>query len=71
MRLFLLIFITIFQIGCNAQPWVKPYERDKLADPLMSTAPNPIDSGYLSHVYQSREASRGAEGTSGGGCGCN
>ncbi|MES2661776.1 MAG: DUF4266 domain-containing protein [Pseudomonadota bacterium] len=37
----------------------------------MSTAPNPIDSGYLSHVYQSREASRGAEGTSGGGCGCN
>ncbi len=61
----------VFQIGCTVQPWVKPYERDKLADPLMSIGPNPIDSGYLSHVYQSREASRGAEGTSGGGCGCN
>ncbi|WP_264753975.1 DUF4266 domain-containing protein [Marinobacter sp. es.042] len=26
---------------------------------------------YMHHVYQSRESARGAEGGSGGGCGCN
>ena len=22
--------------ACSIQPWVKPYERDRLADPIMS-----------------------------------
>ncbi len=57
--------------GCGITPWVKPYERQNLADPLMSFNRHPIADGYTAHVYQAREGARGAEGAGGGGCGCN
>jgi hypothetical protein len=57
--------------GCSVEPWVKPYERDHLADPIMSFDPNPVSSAYTDHVYEAREGARGASGSSGGGCGCN
>jgi hypothetical protein len=57
--------------GKTLQPWVSPYERNRLADPIMSFNRAPVSQGYLSHVYQAREGARGAEGGSGGGCGCN
>lgn len=58
--------------GCgHFEPWVKPYERAALADPIMSTSRNPVASTYMDHVYEVREASRGATGGAGGGCGCN
>ena len=57
--------------GCQVQPWVKPYEREHLADPIMSFDRNPISSSYLEHVFEVREGSRGASGSVGGGCGCN
>jgi hypothetical protein len=50
---------------------VKPYEREHLADPIMSLSPNPVSATYLDHVYESREGSKGATGAVGGGCGCN
>ena len=53
------------------EPWVKPYERDRLADPIMSFDRNPVSSAYTKHVYEAREGARGASGSSGGGCGCN
>jgi len=53
------------------QPWVKPYEREHLADPIMSFNPNPISTMYIQHVYETREGARGATGSVGGGCGCN
>ena len=52
-------------------PWVKPYERQNLADPVMSWSRDGLADGYMHHVYQARESARGAEGGSGGGCGCN
>jgi hypothetical protein len=58
--------------GCAAPtPWVKPYEREHFADPIMSFARNPVSSTYLDHVLESREGARGATGAVGGGCGCN
>ena len=57
--------------GCAGEPWVKPYERAHLADPIMSFNPNPVSASYLHHVYDSREGARGAGVASGGGCGCN
>jgi Domain of unknown function (DUF4266) len=58
--------------GCSPiQPWVKPYEREHLADPIMSFDRNPISDGYLDHVFEVREGARGATGSVGGGCGCN
>ncbi len=53
------------------QPWVKPYERERLADPIMSFDPNPVASGYMEHVFDVRSAARGGNGAAGGGCGCN
>ena len=58
--------------GCsNFEPWVKPYERDRLADPIMFLDTDPVSSAYIYHVYEAREGARGGEGTAGGGCGCN
>ncbi|EGW54645.1 putative lipoprotein [endosymbiont of Tevnia jerichonana (vent Tica)] len=57
--------------GCTVEPWVKPYERARLADPIMQFSRNPVANNYMQHVYQAREAARGAEGGQGGGCGCN
>jgi Domain of unknown function (DUF4266) len=60
------------QLGaCTVQPWVKPYERERLADPIMSFDPNPVDSAYMDHVFEVRGAARGGNGAAGGGCGCN
>lgn len=58
--------------GCSGiEPWVKPYERDRLADRIMFLDMDPVSSAYIYHVYEAREGARGGEGTAGGGCGCN
>lgn len=72
MKIYLLLTLVVLT-GCSTptiKPWVKPYERNFLADPIMKLDRNPVSSSYVSHVYQAREGSRGAEGGSGGGCGC-
>jgi hypothetical protein len=55
----------------NIEPWVKPYEREALADPIMSFDANPVSTSYTHHVFEAREGARGALGSAGGGCGCN
>ena len=58
--------------GCSSiEPWVKPYEREHLADPIMALSRDPVSAAYLDHVHESREGARGATGLVGGGCGCN
>jgi hypothetical protein len=67
-----LILVGVALAGCSAiQPWVKPYEREHLADPIMSFDRNPIAAVYLDHVFEVREGAHGATGSVGGGCGCN
>ena len=66
------MILLIAVSGCsNVEPWVKPYERDRLADPIMFLDADPVSSAYIYHVYEAREGARGGEGTAGGGCGCN
>lgn len=55
----------------SIEPWVQPYERERLADPIMAFDPDPVSSSYMDHVYEVREGARGATGGAGGGCGCN
>ena len=63
---------TLLPGGCSSiEPWVKPYERANLADPIMSFNRDPVSASYLHHVYDSREGARGAGIATGGGCGCN
>jgi hypothetical protein len=57
--------------GCSIQPWVKPYERERLADPIMSMSRDPLSEKSFVHVREVREGARGATGAQGGGCGCN
>lgn len=73
-RLVLMILVMAGASGCSSfelKPWVSPYERNNLADPIMSFNRSPASSTYMHHVYQAREGARGAEGGGGGGCGCN
>ena len=57
--------------GCSLEPWVKPYERELLADPVMQSLRDPLAERHRQHVFDVREAARGATGVQGGGCGCN
>ncbi len=67
-----LLIVSALSAGCSSiEPWVKPYERQLLAEPIMVFDFDPISSSYLHHVYESREGARGASGSAGGGCGCN
>jgi hypothetical protein len=71
-RLAAAVLLLAVLAGCAApQPWVKPYEREHFADPIMSANRDPVSSIYFEHVYESREGARGATGSVGGGCGCN
>ncbi|MDF2177860.1 DUF4266 domain-containing protein [Aliiglaciecola sp. CAU 1673] len=73
------LLASTFLSGCAStfkelteiEPWVKPYERSHLADPIMSMNRNPVASAYTKHVFEAREGARGADGGAGGGCGCN
>ena len=70
---FFLFFAALAGIaGCSSiEPWVKPYERDKLADPIMALEGDAVSTSYIQHVFEAREGARGGEGAAGGGCGCN
>ena len=58
--------------GCSSvEPWVKPYERQNFADPIMAMDRDPVSTAYINHVFEAREGARGAVGGHGGGCGCN
>jgi hypothetical protein len=67
-----LLLAVLLVSGCaRLLPDVKPYEREQLADPIMSFSRDPLSDQYLQHVYEVREGARGATTSQGGGCGCN
>jgi hypothetical protein len=71
-RIFLPLLAIAALSGCSGiEPWVKPYERDKLADPIMALDGDPVSTAYIQHVFEAREGAKGGEGAAGGGCGCN
>jgi len=75
MKLARIVIAAAVGVGLTAcssiQPWVKPYEREHFADPIMSFNPDPVSSVYMDHVFETREGAHGATGGVGGGCGCN
>lgn len=71
-RALIVLCAAVAAAGCSGvEPWVKPYERQNLADPIMAADRNPVATSYLNHVFEAREGARGALGSHGGGCGCN
>lgn len=72
LRALAVLLLVAGAAGCSAvEPWVKPYERENLADPIMAWDRDPVSSSYMRHVYEAREGARGGGGAAGGGCGCN
>ena len=69
--LLILSVLAVTATGCSSiEPWVKPYDRENLADPIMGSRAA-VSQDFLDHVFEAREGSRGATGGAGGGCGCN
>jgi hypothetical protein len=65
---------SVLLAGCAVpkfEPWVKPYERERLADPIMLLSRDALPDKHMEHVRDVREGARGATGFQGGGCGCN
>ncbi len=70
-RLAVAVAVAVFAAGCAApEPWVKPHERERLADPIMQWQGDLLASKNSQHVRDIREGARGANGVQGGGCGC-
>lgn len=71
-RIISAVLVAVTLSGCGTlKPWVKPYERQNIADPIMNFSRDPVADAYLSHVRDAREGASGADGGAGGGCGCN
>jgi hypothetical protein len=70
MRLLAIGFSGLLLSACASEP-LKPWHRDILAQPHMQLGGDSMHSKVDKKMYFSREASRGASGLGGGGCGCN
>lgn len=69
-RLLAVLLVTA-AFGCVT---VKPQQRGILSDPIMRFGGNEhdnIEHAHHRHALDNREGAFGAEGVSGGGCGCN
>lgn len=65
---FLVIGTLAAFTGCvKVQPW----QKGNLAKNIMAFDPDPTESRFVGHVYESKEGSSGGYGVGGGGCGCN
>ncbi|PPE70528.1 DUF4266 domain-containing protein [Caldimonas thermodepolymerans] len=62
---------AVLLAGCAVEPWVRPYERERLADPVMQVNRDALAAKHFEHIHDVREGARGATGVQGGGCGCN
>lgn len=71
---FIIALLALVQSACSVkpiEPWVAPYEREHLADPIMDVYRDTVFSDYRQHMYETREGSRGGGSAQGSGCGCN
>ncbi len=70
-RLLILSMLGVLLMGCSSKE-VKPWEKENLAQEIMQyEGLHPEVKKFESHIYFSKEASRGGSGVGGGGCGCN
>jgi predicted component of type VI protein secretion system len=66
------IAVMVAMCGClSACSTVAPYERERLARRDMQLQRSADAAAGEQHANAYREGATGAEGTSGGGCGCN
>lgn len=74
MRWFALLIVISSALSSTACVTVRPQQRGVLSDAIMRFGGNEHDSvehAHFRHAIDNREGAFGAEGVSGGGCGCN
>lgn len=67
-RLFVVALAVVALSGCAT---VKPYEMERLADPIMAYDAEAAEHARELHWIEAREGSTGGAGGAGGGCACN
>lgn len=70
----LLVAVSVSALSQIACVTVRPQQRGLLSDPIMQFGGNEHDSieqAHVRHAIDNREGAFGADGVSGGGCGCN
>jgi hypothetical protein len=67
-RLLALALLCLTASGCAT---VKPWQKEMLADPVMSFESHTREAARELHWIEAREGSTGGTGSSGGGCACN
>ncbi len=72
MKFLLYILVEVLLIFVlNSCAMVKPYQREYLADRIMSFDLNQDEMSMERHFLETREGSSGGQGGAGGGCACN
>lgn len=65
-----LLVFTMLKTGCSYEN-VRPWERGRLANPVMVRDANPAQAILEQHTYSSKETTAGGYSAGAGGCGCN
>ena len=65
------ILFCILSFSLSACSNVQPWEKGNLAKKEMAWSPDGMKAALDGQIYASKEASRGGNGSAGGGCGCN
>lgn len=68
------LLVLLIAMSSTACVTVRPQQRGLLSDSIMRFGGNEHDSierAHFRHAIDNREGAFGAEGVSGGGCGCN
>ncbi len=67
LKILILLMISVLATSCVT---VQPWQREHLADPIMTFDADPIGKGIQEHHLDHREGSAGGTGAQSGGCGC-
>ncbi|MDX1693328.1 MAG: DUF4266 domain-containing protein [Ketobacteraceae bacterium] len=71
MALWLMLWLALPLVsGCSYEK-VRPWERGRLANPVMIRDANPAQALLEQHTYSSKETTSGGYSAGAGGCGCN
>lgn len=62
-------WIALLLAGCGAT--TRPWQRERLADPMMAPDGDIDREALRAHMLGTREGAVGGFGSGGGGCGCN
>lgn len=64
------LVVSVLLSGCTFEK-VRPWERGRLANPVMIRDANPAQAVLEQHTYSSKETTAGGYSAGAGGCGCN